>query len=144
MSGTYYQHVLVAIDLADDNRSVIDKAVERARSNQALLSVIYVDVDLNEIYTELIDIDINNVQAQILAQAKDRLATFLTGIDYPIANQLVSCGDLSERINQAVQLYQIDLLICGHRQSFWSLLASSARQLMNTVPCDLLVVPLPK
>ncbi len=54
------------------------------------------------------------------------------------------CGDLSERVNQAVRDYQIDLLVCGHRQSFWSLLTSSARQLMNTVPCDLLVVPLQK
>ena len=62
----------------------------------------------------------------------------------PIEKKLVICGDLSERVNQAVKDYQIDLLVCGHRQSFWSLLTSSARQLMNTVPCDLLVVPLQK
>ena len=46
MSGTYYKHILAAIDLSEDNRKVIDKAVDRARSNGAKLSVIHVDVDL--------------------------------------------------------------------------------------------------
>ncbi len=33
MSGTtYYKHILAAIDLSEDNRKVIDKAVDRARS----------------------------------------------------------------------------------------------------------------
>jgi len=112
MNGTYYQHILAAIDLSEDNRKVIEKAVDRARSNGAKLSVIHVDVDLKDLYTEMIDIDIDNVQDQVIAEAKEK--------------------------------HQIDLLVCGHRQSFWSLLTSSARQLMNTVPCDLLVVPLQK
>ncbi|CAJ1852012.1 universal stress protein [Aeromonas salmonicida] len=129
MNGTYYQHILAAIDLSEDNRKVIEKAVDRARSNGAKLSVIHVDVDLKDLYTEMIDIDIDNVQDQVIAEAKEKL---------------VICGDLSERVNQAVKDYQIDLLVCGHRQSFWSLLTSSARQLVNTVPCDLLVVPLQK
>ena len=41
MSGTtYYKHILAAIDLSEDNRKVIDKAVDRARSNGAKLSTI--------------------------------------------------------------------------------------------------------
>ncbi|MGH1410420.1 MAG: universal stress protein [Aeromonas sp.] len=145
MSGTtYYKHILAAIDLSEDNRKVIDKAVDRARSNGAKLSVIYVDVDLKDLYTEMIDIDIDNVQDQVIAEAKEKLEAFLASVDYPIEKKLVICGDLSERVNQAVKEYEIDLLVCGHRQSFWSLLTSSARQLMNTVPCDLLVVPLQK
>ena len=141
MSGTtYYKHILAAIDLSEDNRKVIDKAVDRARSNGAKLSVIHVDVDLKDLYTEMIDIDIDNVQDQVIAEAKEKLEAFLASVDYPIEKKLVICGDLSERVNQAVKEYEG----CGHRQSFWSLLTSSARQLMNTVPCDLLVVPLQK
>lgn len=29
MNGTYYKHVLAAIDLSEDNRKVIEKAVDR-------------------------------------------------------------------------------------------------------------------
>ena len=36
MSGTYYKHILAAIDLSEDNRKVIEKAVDRARSNLSL------------------------------------------------------------------------------------------------------------
>ena len=62
--------------------------------------------------------------------------------DYPIDKKLAVCGDLSSSVNEAVQTHGVDLLICGHHQTFWSLLTSSARQLMNSVRCDLLVVPL--
>ncbi|MGL5294843.1 MAG: universal stress protein [Aeromonas sp.] len=145
MSGTtYYKHILATVDLCDDNRKVIDKAVDRARANGAKLSIIHIDMDLKDLYTEMIDIDVDNVQNQLITEAKDKLETFLASVDYPIEKKLVICGDLSERVNQAVKDYDIDLLVCGHSQSFWSLLTSSARQLMNTVPCDLLVVPLQK
>lgn len=139
-----YKHILAAVDMTENNRKVIAKAVDRARANNALLSVIHVDVDLKDLYTEMIDIDIDNIQDQVIADAKQRLEDYIGAIDYPVEKKLVICGDLALKINEAVELHGIDLLICGHEQSFWSLLTSSARQLMNTVPCDLLVVPLPK
>ena len=89
MSGTYYKHILAAIDLSEDNRKVIDKAVDRVRSNGAKLSVIHVDVDLKDLYTEMIDIDIDNVQDQVIAEAKEKLEAFLASVDYPIEKKLV-------------------------------------------------------
>ncbi|PSJ38659.1 universal stress protein [Zobellella taiwanensis] len=139
-----YKHILAAVDMTEKNRKVIAKAVDRARANQAKLSVIHVDVDLKDLYTEMIDIDIDNIQDQVVADAKQRLEEYLGDINYPIEKKLVICGDLTLKVNEAVEQNQIDLLVCGHEQSFWSLLTSSARQLMNTVPCDMLVVPLPK
>lgn len=38
--------------------------------------------------------------------------------------------------------YDMDLVVCGHHQDFWSKLMSSARQLINTVHVDMLIVPL--
>ncbi|PSJ45240.1 universal stress protein [Zobellella endophytica] len=139
-----YKHILAAVDMTEKNRKVIAKAVDRARANQAKLSVIHVDVDLKDLYTEMIDIDIDNIQDQVVADAKQRLEEYLADIDYPIEKKLVICGDLTLKVSEAVEQNQVDLLVCGHEQSFWSLLTSSARQLMNTVPCDMLVVPLPK
>lgn len=34
----------------------------------------------------------------------------------------------------------MDLVVCGHHQDFWSKLMSSARQLINTVHVDMLIV----
>ena len=54
MNGQTYQHILVAIDLRADNHPVLDKAIALAKTHSAKLSVIHVDVDLREIYTEMI------------------------------------------------------------------------------------------
>ena len=41
-----------------------------------------------------------------------------------------------------IKKYDMDLVVCGHHQDFWSKLMSSARQLINTVHVDMLIVPL--
>ena len=50
---------------------MIEKAVDRARSNGAKLSVIHVDVDLKDLYTEMIDID--KIEGQVQSSALKRI-----------------------------------------------------------------------
>lgn len=142
MSGQTYQHILAALDLAEDNHTVLDKAIALAKTHSAKLSVIHVDVNLREIYTDMIDIDIGVLQDHALQETRDKMEQVLGGLGFPLEKKLVICGDLCEQINEAIDRYGIDLLICGHHQNFWSLLVSSARQLMNSVDCDMLVVPI--
>jgi len=92
----------------------------------------------------MIDIELEQVQDSMLQETRTKLEQALSGLDFPIDKKLILCGDLGEKVNEAIELYGIDLLVCGHHQSFWSLLVSSARQLMNSVECDLLVVPIKK
>lgn len=143
MSGVY-RHILVALDLAENNQAVLAKGIALAQIHQARLSVIHVDINLKDLYTEMIDIDIDRVQDKVVADTQQKLEQLLAGLDYPIDKKLAVCGDLSRSVNEAVQAHGVDLLLCGHHQTFWSLLTSSARQLMNSVRCDLLVVPLPE
>lgn len=142
MSGQTYQHILVAIDLGNDDDQVLNKAIAIAQTHSAKLSVIHVDVDLREIYTEMIDIDIGELQHHALQETKQKLEARLASLDFPLEKKLVISGDLGEQVNEAIARYGVDLLICGHHQNFWSLLVSSARQLMNSVECDMLVVPI--
>ncbi len=142
MSGQTYQHILVAIDLRADNHKVLNKAIGLAKTHSAKLSVIHVDVDLREIYTEMIDIDLGELQNHALTETKQKMEEVIEGIGFPLEKKLVICGDLGEQVNEAISRYGIDLLVCGHHQNFWSLLISSARQLMNNVECDMLVVPI--
>lgn len=142
MNGQTYQHILVAIDLRADNHPVLDKAIALAKTHSAKLSVIHVDVDLREIYTEMIDIDIGELQDHALAETRKKMEQVLAELGFPLEKKLVISGDLGEQVNEAIARYGIDLLVCGHHQNFWSLLISSARQLMNQVECDMLVVPI--
>ncbi|GAB3215640.1 universal stress protein [Pseudaeromonas pectinilytica] len=142
MNGQTYQHILVAIDLRADNHPVLDKAIALAKTHSAKLSVIHVDVDLREIYTEMIDIDIGELQDHALTETRKKMEQVLAGLGFPLEKKLVISGDLGEQVNEAIARYGIDLLVCGHHQNFWSLLISSARQLMNQVECDMLVVPI--
>lgn len=142
MNGQTYQHILVAIDLRADNHPVLDKAIALAKTHSAKLSVIHVDVDLREIYTEMIDIDIGELQDHALTETRNKMEQILAGLGFPLEKKLVISGDLGEQVNEAIARYGIDLLVCGHHQNFWSLLISSARQLMNQVECDMLVVPI--
>lgn len=142
MNGQTYQHILVAIDLRGDNNPVLAKAIALAKTHSAKLSVIHVDVDLREIYTEMIDIDIGELQDHALTETRKKMDLVLAGLGFPLEKKLVISGDLGEQVNEAIARYGIDLLVCGHHQNFWSLLISSARQLMNQVECDMLVVPI--
>lgn len=142
MSGQTYQHILAAIDLRSDDHQVLEKAIALAKTHSAKLSVIHVDVDLREIYTEMIDIDIGDLQDHALQETKLKMEQLLADLNFPLEKKLVISGDLSEQVNEAVVRYGVDLLVCGHHQNFWSLLISSARQLMNSVECDMLVVPI--
>ncbi len=144
MRGQSYQHILAAIDLGNSNDVVIQKAIALARTHAAKLSVIHVDMDVQNLYTDMIDIELEQVQDSMLQETRTKLEQALSGLDFPIDKKLILCGDLGEKVNEAIELYGIDLLVCGHHQSFWSLLVSSARQLMNSVECDLLVVPIKK
>ena len=144
MRGQSYQHIHAAIDLGNSNDVVIQKAIALARTHAAKLSVIHVDMDVQNLYTDMIDIELEQVQDSMLQETRTKLEQALSGLDFPIDKKLILCGDLGEKVNEAIELYGIDLLVCGHHQSFWSLLVSSARQLMNSVECDLLVVPIKK
>ena len=136
-----YKHVLVALDINDHFQPILDKAIVVAKRHEAKLSVIHVDMNLRDLYTEMVDIDVERVQRKVLTDTKAKLDAILSGVQYPIERSMVMCGDLVEEINQVIEVEHIDMLVCGHHQSFWSLLTSAARQLMNTVPCDMLVVP---
>ena len=89
-----------------------------ARPYNAKVSLIHVDVNYSDLYTGLID------------------------AGYPITETLSGSGDLGQVLVDAIKKYDMDLVVCGHHQDFWSKLMSSARQLINTVHVDMLIVPL--
>ncbi|MGF1698257.1 universal stress protein UspA [Vibrio kyushuensis] len=137
-----YQHILVAVDLSDDSKLLVDKAVALARPLEANLSFIHIDVNYAELYTGLIDINLAETQHQAMEASQQQLQQFADHAQYPIKHTLVGSGDLSNELCDTINEHSIDLVVCGHHQDFWSKLLSSTRQLINSSPVDMLVVPL--
>lgn len=137
-----YKHVLVAVDLSDESEFLVKKAVGIAKRHEAKLSIIHVDVNFSDLYTGLIDVNMYSMQDRISSETQKALLELAEQADYPILEKLSGSGDLGQVLTDAIEQYNVDLLVTGHHQDFWSKLMSSTRQVMNTIKIDMLVVPL--
>ncbi|MDG6895501.1 universal stress protein UspA [Volucribacter amazonae] len=137
-----YKHVLVAVDLSDESPILLQKAVGVAKRNEAKLSIIHVDVNFSDLYTGLIDVNMSSMQDRISSETQQSLTQLAEQAGYPVAEKLSGSGDLGQVLSDAVKQYDVDLLVTGHHQDFWSKLMSSTRQVMNNITVDMLVVPL--
>ncbi|MGF1685192.1 universal stress protein [Photobacterium japonica] len=137
-----YKHILVAIDLSQDSQLIVSKAAALAKALDAKLSLIHIDVNYAELYTGLIDINLSEAQHRMADDAQKQLHVLAEYAQYPVSHTLVGSGDLSDEICHAIDDLDIELVVCGHHQDFWSKILSSARQLINRSPVDMLMVPL--
>ncbi|AKH63387.1 MULTISPECIES: universal stress protein UspA [Photorhabdus] len=137
-----YKHILVAVDLSPESQVLVQKAISMARPYNAKVSLIHVDVNYSDLYTGLIDVNLGDMQQRITDETRNALKELSANTDYDIQETLSGSGDLAQVLVDAIKKYDIDLVVCGHHQDFWSKLMSSARQLINTIHVDMLIVPL--
>lgn len=137
-----YKHILVAVDLSKSSEFIISKAVSLAEDCNAIVSLIYVDVDHADNFTGLSyskdsQLESASQRSKALQKALQLLAE---KIDYPISNTLFVTGDLDKKVQASVNQLGADLVVCGHHHNFWTRLLSSARKLVNSSLTDLLIV----
>lgn len=137
-----YKHILVAVDLSPESEVLVSKAVSMAKPYNAKVSLIHVDVNYSDLYTGLIDVNLGDMQQRITGETSNSLKNLAKNSGYEIQEMLSGSGDLGQVLVDAIRKYDMDLVVCGHHQDFWSKLMSSARQLINTVHVDMLIVPL--
>lgn len=137
-----YKHILVAVDLTPDSETLLAKADTLATALNAKLSLIHIDVNYAELYTGLIDINLVETRNRVMEESQAQLNKLAEKATVDVTHTLVSSGDLADEINESIQELGIDLVVCGHHQDFWSALLSSAKQLINKSPVDMLMVPL--
>lgn len=137
-----YKHILVAVDLSPESNVLVQKAVSMAKPYNAKVSLIHVDVNYSDLYTGLIDVNLGDMQQRITDETRNALKDLSDNSGYEIQETLSGSGDLGQVLVDAIKKYDMDLVVCGHHQDFWSKLMSSARRLINTVHVDMLIVPL--
>lgn len=137
-----YKHILVAVDLSPESNVLVERAVSLAKPYNSEVSLIHVGINYSDLYTGLVDININDMKDRISEDAHAALHKLAEDAGYPIAHTLSANGEFGQVLIEAIQEYDIDLVVCGHHQDFWSKLMSSARQLINNTHVDTLIVPL--
>lgn len=142
-----YQHILVALELTEDNKKLIDKAVSMAKTFNADVSFVHVAGAVGEIYSELIDIQENPDQKPLNQYSNELLHEFQKYTkqehpDFAVKHFWVGTGNLSNKLKKMIEHNKYDLLICGHHHDFWSGIVSYSRDLINKSPVDILVVPI--
>lgn len=137
-----YKHILVAVDLSEESLVLVRKGATLAERCGAKLSLIHVDVNFSDLYTGLIDINMSSVQDSVVQETNTALLELAAKVNYPVSDCLNGTGDFCQVLEEAVEKHEVDLLITGHHQDFWSKFMSSTRQVMNNIAIDMLVVPL--
>jgi universal stress protein A len=139
-----YQHILVAVDLGAESHLLVEKAIKLAKPTQAKLSLIHVEVLQDDEFTRKIvsSLVAESGDSRVLKESHVQMKALKDNADYPIEHTLIGCGGLSQELEDAIKEYEVDLIICGHHQDFWHNVNSSAKQVMKSIPIDMLVVPL--
>jgi len=139
-----YKHIIVAVELSKESDSLIDKATAFARQFNSDVSLIYIDSTHGEIYTELFDLNDMESRSNVTEKTNHYFEHFINHSELPIKYALVGTGNISSKLPQIIQKYDVDLLICGHHHDFWSHIISTSRQLINKSSVDILVHPINK
>ncbi|MEZ8054387.1 universal stress protein [Vibrio atlanticus] len=137
-----YRHILVAVEMSDDTKILIDRATFFANKLEAGISFVYIDGTHGEIYPELIDIQGNEGDLPINEDSVKHLKEFEAYAKHPIKHIFVGTGDLNDKLKNTIEVNGVDLLLCGHHHDFWHKIISHSKQIIDTSPVDILIVPM--
>jgi len=137
-----YQHLLVAVDFTESIATVIERAQQIAKSDQAKLSVVYViepaPVDFLD-QTMLVDINLDDL---LKKNADKQLKALAKKYAIDVADCYLEIGSVKNEIFNRIKNLQADLLVVGShgRHGLGLLLGSTANAVLHGASCDVLAV----
>ncbi|GAA5193667.1 universal stress protein [Ferrimonas gelatinilytica] len=143
-----YKEILVAVDVEESSKAVLNRAIQLAKAFEAELSVVHVGnelIDPSEPHPKFQPIYWYDYHGLISDMGEETSANFdalLSDVDHPFKERLVKFGAISDEVAQLVEDKGYDLVVVGHHHSFWHRLSSDAARLMHKCACDVLIVPL--
>jgi len=136
-----YTHVLAAVDLSDESKNLLEKAVALAQANEAKLSLIHVVEPLHA-YGTFMALDYSEIHARALQHADKALKALAESVKMPVENCIVADGVPQELIHQVVADEGVDLVVIGShgRKGISLLLGSTANAVLHGSTCDVLAI----
>ena len=138
----FYKKIAVAVAGKNEDTILINRARELAEQNDSYLTIIHID-DIRErmgcgIYIPSHPDDICGVRAH----NKEYMRKLVSDICNNKLKIRIIPGEMPSSLIEAVKEERCDLLICGHHQSFIHKLLPSCQRLINSLPVNILIVPL--
>ena len=140
-----YTHILVAVDLTEECREVIQRAQALANSSNAKLSLINVVEPMAMAFGGDVPMDLSMLQQQQFDQARERLDNFAKGYQELTPEQRhLAYGQPRQEIHRLAEEQHCDLIVVGShgRHGLALLLGSTANDVLHGAPCDVLAVRL--
>lgn len=140
-----YTHILVAVDLTEECREVIQRAQALANSSSAKLSLINVVEPMAMAFGGDVPMDLSMLQQQQFEQARERLDNFAKGYPELAPEQRhLAYGQPRQEIHRLAEEQHCDLIVVGShgRHGLALLLGSTANDVLHGAPCDVLAVRL--
>ncbi|OGT32212.1 MAG: hypothetical protein A3E87_05350 [Gammaproteobacteria bacterium RIFCSPHIGHO2_12_FULL_35_23] len=134
----FYQHILLATDLSEENNDTIQKTKQLAGLFKAKLSVLHVVEPIpNYGY-----VGITDLEDQLLEEAKQRLAALGEKLNIPTDNQWVAVGPAKREILSTAKDLKIDLIIIGSHSGHYlsDILGSTTNGVLHHSTCDVLTI----
>ncbi|TNF32601.1 MAG: universal stress protein [Gammaproteobacteria bacterium] len=140
-----YANILVAIDFSDAANTVIERARDISRRNNAGLTLLHVveylppiDIAYEPVMTSSWVVDEN----ELVSQAKANLQKFCNAHGLETARQEVLIGTPKFEITEYAKQHACDLIILGShgRHGFGLLLGSTANGVLHHMPCDVMAI----
>jgi len=137
-----YNKILVAVDLTDECRKVVESATQIASGDDDSLHLVHVVEPISFAYGGDIPLDIASIQEQILEQAKLHLNKFSNELDIDKSHQHVLVGRPAIEMRTLAEEVSADLIVVGShgRHGIALLLGSTANGILHGAPCDVLAV----
>jgi len=137
-----YAHLLVAVAVTPESQQLLAKAVEIARPFAARITLITLAAE-PELYNQLAAPMMENVRKMLQEETEQFLENLVNNADYPVAQTLIACGELTEHILHITRTQGVDLVVCGnHNQTFFSRAACAAKGIVQASEADVLLVAL--
>lgn len=135
-----YNNLLVALDLTEESKEILDKAVAVAEG--ATINLVHVIEPLAYAYGGDIPMDLSEVQGQLQQQAAEQLTKLGREANIPAENQFVVIGQPTSEIHRLAEEKNTDLIVVGShgRQGLALLLGSTANGVLHGVKRDVLAV----
>jgi len=142
-----YQHILIAVDLAEECHPVAERALAIATSSNARVSLVHVVEPMAMAFGGDVPMDLSMLQQQQFEQAREQLQSFAGR--YPqLGNEQrhLAYGQPRQEIHRLAEEQGCDLIVVGShgRHGLALLLGSTANDVLHGAPCDVLAVRLKK
>ena len=143
-----YSNILVAIDLSEESRAVLEAAQAIATKTSARLHLVTVIKPLTQVYGGLdmapVATGTVSFEAEATAQARQQLETLARDFGIKPADIHILLGAPGREVRELAKTTSADLIVIGShgRHGFGLLLGSTANSVLHDAGCNILAVRL--